>query len=92
MIGRGIAEQGRRDGHGFGVCEQGVVGVEIDGRRGRGKDSVTRPGRLVEFPLRFDHLGRVARERGEVGIHGDDGSAKTDVGAYRKEGGEEPEG
>ena len=92
VIARGITKQGRRDGHGFGVCEQGVIGVEMDGRRGQGKGGITRLGRLVEFLLRFDHLGRVSRERGEVGVHGDDGSAKTDVGVYHKESGEEPEG
>lgn len=82
--GRG-AEQGCRDG--FGVCqERRVVDVEIDGRAHRCI------GRLVEFVFGSDHLGGFARERGEVSVHGDDGGAKANVSAHRKDCREEPEG
>ena len=57
--------------------------VVVDGAVGAG---------LVELLLRLDHLGGLAREGGEVCVHGDDGRAKADVGAHRKDGGENPEG
>ena len=86
MIWWGAAEQGRRDA--FGVCEEGVVGVEVDGR----VRDVDRSKRLVKLPLRFDHFGGLARERGEVCVHGDNGGTKPDIGAHREECRENPEG
>ena len=80
VIGRGDTEKGCGDG--FVVRKEGVVAVGIDGGGGR----------LVEFRLRFDHLGRFAREGGEVCVHGNDGRAKADIGAYRKCGRENPKG
>jgi hypothetical protein len=77
VIGRGGAEKGCGDG--FGLRNEGVVVVDGGGR-------------LVELRLRFEHLGGLACERGEVCVHGDDGRAKADVGAYRKGGTENPEG
>ena len=66
MIERGIAKQGRRDSHRFGICKQGTVGVDIDGRHGWGKDGVVRLRRLVKFLLCFNHLRKVMHKGGEV--------------------------